>query len=352
MYFGILDSGTTNSRLYILNHNFMIVHKNEKKIGVRDTSISGSRETLIKGLVSLISETLESMNSSLFDIRFIIASGMITSEIGLLEVPHLVAPVGIEDLAQNIKVVHNKNIFPLDIPILFIRGIKNRAPKRISTECLRDLDFMRGEETQAVGLLKMYPDLPLPITMVILSSHTKYISIDEEKQIRGGITNLSGQIFEAIREQTNIGKSILCEKIVTNNHKPYFNQEIVDIAYSITNQVGFLRAILMPRFMDVLMHTTAKSRCLFLNSAIATEDLKVIKDFDRLNFPSIIKSTLVIIGYQNRGDLFHYLFNKHYKFKGHIQKIYKKEEIEQISIDGAVSIIQKSGIIEKLGVKK
>lgn len=107
---------------------------------------------------------------------------MINSEIGLIEIPHLWAPVGIDDLANNIKVVHNLDVFPLDLPLYFIRGIKNYFPLNTSYKDIQKIDFMKGEETQAIGSLSLYPDFTLPFVLVILSSHTKYIFMTRAKK--------------------------------------------------------------------------------------------------------------------------------------------------------------------------
>ena len=46
MYFTIIDCGTTNSRVYVLNDKFKIIKRGTKKVGVRDIAISGSKDVL------------------------------------------------------------------------------------------------------------------------------------------------------------------------------------------------------------------------------------------------------------------------------------------------------------------
>ena len=43
-------------------------------------------------------------------VEFAIASGMITSEVGLIEIPHLVAPVGLHQLSEGIQEVNDRNL--------------------------------------------------------------------------------------------------------------------------------------------------------------------------------------------------------------------------------------------------
>jgi len=239
MYFAVIDCGTTNSRVYIVNKKKEIVGKASKKVGVRNTAIQGSNDVLKVGLKETFLKAIKNASLQLHNINFAISSGMITSEIGLLEIPHLWAPVSINELAQNIKEVRNTSIFPLDLPIFFIRGIKNKYNTETST--LKDvgkLDFMRGEETQVTGFLSTY-NCNLPLTFIVLSSHTKYISVNKKSQIMGSITTLSGQIYEAIIKESIIGKSI--RKMDNFNDSSYFNKEIIDNAYRWVQEGGFLR---------------------------------------------------------------------------------------------------------------
>ena len=200
-YFAVIDCGTTNSRIYLLNNDFEIINKGNEKVGVLDTAISGSKEKLKHGLKVLFSKIIGDAGLAVKDIKFAITSGMITSEIGLLEIPHLWAPVGISDLAKNLKIVQDPKIFPLDLPLIFIRGIKNYYSEEANYKDVRKMDFLRGEEAQIAGLLSLKPEIKLPTVVTVLSSHTKYIFINEEKKISGCLTTLSGQIYEAIKKE-------------------------------------------------------------------------------------------------------------------------------------------------------
>jgi 2-dehydro-3-deoxygalactonokinase len=342
-YFAVIDCGTTNSRVYLLNKNKEMIAKGNRKVGVRDTALSGSREALQIGLKELIEKTIFSAGLSIKDISFAITSGMITSEIGLLEIPHLWAPASIDDLASNIKIVQDPKIFPLDIPLYFIRGIKNYFPENTTYKDIRKIDFMRGEETQVAGLLNTYPDLELPVIIIILSSHTKYIYINNDKCIAGSLTNLSGQVYEAVKKETSIGKSITPE----GNYSPpdYFDYEVVDSAYHAVRHCGFLRALIMPRFMEVLLKSTWYERELFVNAAISTEDLKVIEDFPMMGF-SLETPYFFLVGNQKRCQLLKYLLNRYIKTKKRINLFYDKDKIDQLSINGAIEIAKRGGYLD------
>lgn len=341
-YFAVIDCGTTNSRIYLLNNNFEIINKGNKKIGVRDTAISGSKVKLKQGLKELFFKTIKDAGLEIKDIEFAITSGMITSEIGLLEVPHLWAPVGISDLAKNLKIVNDPEIFPLDIPLIFIRGIKNYFPKEATYRDIRKIDFLRGEEAQVSGLLSLNPEIPLPFIVIVLSSHTKYIFISEEKKISGCLTTLSGQIYEAIKKHTSIGKSIIETTQKSNN---FFNTDLIDTAYNVVQNVGFLRSLIMPRFMEVLLNTEWYERDLFINAAIVAEDLKVMNDFSLFGFYSE-NNYFVLIGQKQRCEILNHMLKFYYGTGSNTLIIDEKEDIDRLSIEGAISIAREAGYFQ------
>ena len=294
--FSIIDCGTTNTRVYILDGNFNIISKGFKKIGVRDTAISGSSQILKEGIRDAFYMALEGSNTALNEIEFAIAFGMITSDIGLIDIPHLTAPVSIDDLANNVKIVRDINIFPIDIPVIFIRGIKNNFGDA-GIKSIRKIDFMRGEETQITGILKQMKPM-LPVNVIVLSSHTKLINVNKNSEIAGSITTISGQLFEAIKKETSIGISLINNK-GNSDKSDFFSEDILNIACENVANSGFIRTMLMPRFMDTLLKTEWYERKFFVDAAIAAEDMKIFKEAKE--FMGLeIDTDIILIGHKER----------------------------------------------------
>lgn len=340
MYFATIDCGTTNSRVYIVNEKSEILGQAEEKIGVRDTAINGDNQVLKAGLVRIFYQAIESASLKLSDIKFIISSGMITSEIGLIEIPHIWAPVDSHQLANNMKKVHDLSIFPIDIPIYFIRGIKNRYdPQTATIKSVGNLDFMRGEETQVVGLFALH-DIKPPLTVVILSSHTKFIPVDRHKNILGSITTVSGQVYEAIIKETFVGKSV--RKDSEFDAEDYFDQDIVNTAFYWVKESGFLRSLLLPRFMDVLIKTKWYERKLFVESVIASEDIESMSQL--VDFGLSSNETFILIGTAQRSLVYQYLFKEKKNIRN-IIKITDKQDINHLSITGSLYLAKLAGLI-------
>lgn len=337
MYFATIDCGTTNSRVYVLDEGLRIVAKGSKKVGVRDTAITGSKHVLREGLSALFESTVREAGLDVRDLACAVTSGMITSEIGLLEIPHLTAPAGIRELAAGVMPVQDPTIFPVDVQLLFIRGVKNAYPRETTVRDIRRVDFMRGEETQVVGLLAL-PGMPRPpLTAVVLSSHTKYVPVTADGKIAGSLTTLSGQLFEAVCQGTSIGKSVEAPDTVTQDMDP----EIVDAALDAVAHAGFLRSLLMPRFMEVLLGIPAASRRLFMDAAIGAEDLQALRDFPLLGFAT--DTPFVLVGQPARCRIFRYMLGRHYGATCEIREVSDPDEVDRLAILGAVTIARRAG---------
>lgn len=328
--FAVIDCGTTNTRLFLVDEHEQIVASGEEKVGVRDTSITGSRAKLKHGVEGLFARVLEQQGLKPADIRFAIASGMITSEIGLIEIPHLVAPCGLKELSENIEIVTDPNVVDLGVPVYFIRGIRNNYGDATIRD-LRRMDFLRGEEVQCVGILnKLKPGLPLNV--VVFSSHTKFVHIDEQQRITHCLTTMSGQIYEALKTSTNVGKSI--ERHPGEGEGHYSYEEIVDTACECVEHAGIVRTLLMPRFMEVLLDTTGAERDLFADAAIAYDDMNAYEEFIAQGNAA---DDYVLFGHQSRCEMFQYLLRKRGHNIRNIISVYDKAEISALTVDGVIT---------------
>ncbi len=343
MYIASIDCGTTNSRVYIIDETAEIIGKGVRKVGVRDTSITGSKEKLKNGLKEAFFEAVENAGLNLADISFAVSAGMITSEIGLIEIPHLWVPAGAEELAGGIKKIHDLEIFPVDIPIYFIPGIKNKYdPVNTKPAEVGKLDFMRGEEAQVAGLLAGY-DIELPYIMVILSSHTKFISLSSEGKVVSSLTTLSGQVYEAIKKETFLGKSI---EGPAGESEPegYFDTGVIDYGFKWVESGGFLRSLLMTRFLDVLLKTSWYERKLFVESLIASEDMHSLNQFEEMELPK--DSNIVLVGYEGRCKIYKHILTEKMNWKGDVKLITDVSDIDMLNIKGSVDLLKRSGVIQ------
>jgi len=287
--FAIVDMGTTNTRLTLADSSGRIRSSAKGKFGVKDSAATGSREILVKGLNRLTEQVSQKSGISLGEINYMICSGMITSEIGLIDIPHRIAPVGVDDLAVHAQELSMPEILPS--PIIFIPGIKNRV-EHPSVDTLEEMDFMRGEETQAFGAIELYA-IEVPVTFMFLSSHTKMVDVDENSCVTRSFTTLSGQIFNAFRFQTFLASSI------PEKNPTYIHQESLFQGVKAGQRNGILRASLMIRFMDTLIQSSPEERFAFLEGIIIESDIKAIKN----SYPCM-RRRVVILGDRLRSEAY------------------------------------------------
>ncbi len=192
-----IDGGTTNTRLSLVKSGH-VIDKIKCKVGARDTA-SPLRDAVKSG----ISELLARNSLTERDVRLIALSGMIGSESGLCEIPHIVAPAGLEELRLATKRREFPEISPL--PFYFIPGVKTFETAR--AEALASLDIMRGEECELVGI---YASLGVksPLTAVMPGSHMKIVELDESGRIVAFRTSISGELSRAAAENTILKRSL------------------------------------------------------------------------------------------------------------------------------------------------
>ena len=343
VYYITIDCGTTNSRAYVVDESGRILAKAAKQVGVKDTAETGSRDKLRAGLREIVAQAMEAANIHAGDLKAVLSSGMITSEIGLCEIPHLSTPCRAEDLARSIVRVEESGIIE-GVPVYFVRGIKNAMRENAGTPAhqVGECDFMRGEEVQLVGLMAR-KDVVLPATAVILSSHTKFNCLDGQGTVLGSLTTLSGQLRAAVLEKTFVGKSVEQWDSAEERPENYFDEEIVREAARWIREVGLVRALMFPRFLDVLLDTKWYERSLFFETLIAAEDMLAIKQLSM--FAREPSNNYYLIGRADRCRLYSFVLRENDP-RACVHSITDEAEIDELSIQGILQVAKRGGIVQ------
>ncbi|MBE3580682.1 MAG: 2-dehydro-3-deoxygalactonokinase [Thermoanaerobacteraceae bacterium] len=263
-----IDGGTTNTRVRVLS-NDQVIGKACAPVGVRNTAISGSKDTLLDGLRRATREALEMVGIKEKDLELVTASGMITSNVGIYEVPHISTPAGLEELAAGSRLVKIPQL--MDVPILFIPGIKNNYNVGEKAYNLEAMDIMRGEETEALGVLELL-SLRGPLTMILPGSHTKIIKINERNQIAGCLTTMAVEIFSTLATETILADSI------PPNLVSRVDPEMIAWGAAISRQVGLTRGCFSTRIMSQFMPANGDQLANFLLGVILGQDLIAMKN--------------------------------------------------------------------------
>ena len=210
MYNIYFDSGTSNTRVYLLK-DYYLVDVLKKNIGSKDSSIAGSNIVLLKGLRELYGQLLENNKICEEQIEGIYASGMVTSPFGIKEVPHLSTPISLEKLYDGIYTYHETKFFNRDIYL--IRGVKT-IPDNVYADRynISSINNMRGEEIEIFGMLSELPDRwkKENIAVFLPGSHT-HVAYVRQGVLHDILSTFSGELFYAISTSTILSNSIHCD---------------------------------------------------------------------------------------------------------------------------------------------
>lgn len=241
-----VDGGTTNTRIRLVcNNNVSDTVKAD--VGARNGS-----EALKKALKDGIRTLLERNRLAAEEIHRILASGMITSEFGLVELPHVSAPAGIKELHDSLYETAFPEITP--IPFCFIRGI------RTAGQDLADTDMMRGEETELMGILREGAGI-----YVLPGSHSKIVRTDEAGRITAFSTMLTGEMLAALSSGT-----ILKDAVTLEDHP--LDEEALTEGCRYALQHGINEALFKVRVMkNIFHHPPAALYSFFLGTVLSDE---------------------------------------------------------------------------------
>lgn len=274
-----IDGGTTNTRISLVSDK-TIRDRIKTRVGARD-SLDGTplRETVRDGIKELLARNRLSEN----DITAVALSGMIGSESGLKDIPHILAPAGKEELRQAAVRADMPEI--TGIHMYFIPGVRtfgtdaftqNMSAAEICRSAT-DCDIMRGEETELVGITEAFPSVIGENTTVILpGSHMKLIRTDSAGRITGFRTSISGELIRAIAENTILSHSI------GNIFPGKADEEWLREGFDFAGRNGLGDALFKIRVMANFAGTSPEKLYAFLTGAVLREDVIAAAESERV----------------------------------------------------------------------
>jgi 2-dehydro-3-deoxygalactonokinase len=259
-----VDAGTTNTRVW-LTFGAQIIARAQTLVGVRDTARDGSSERLRNALRDLIRQVQDDARNQGFDKtpECVIAAGMITSPLGLAEVPHVTAPAGLNDLAASTE----RHSFPdiSDLPVFLIPGVRS-GPRPCDPETVGATDVMRGEETLLIGLNALGILAPRS-TLLNLGSHWKVIKLDQDSRISSSVTSMTGELIHTAQTQTILASS------VPQTRPGEIDQTWLEAGMREQRRSGLARALFCVRLLEQGSESSPEQRLSFLIGAWLASDM-------------------------------------------------------------------------------
>lgn len=255
----MIDSGTTNTRARLVRGG-NVVRTLSRPAGARDTATDGHNGRLRSAIGELLAQFAAEEN----DLEEALFSGMITSNVGLLEVPHLEAPAGLDDLARAVV----RHDFPelSRLPFRFIRGVRTRPD---GAE-LPEWDVMRGEEVEVVGLRSLLR-IDREAVFVHYGSHHKAIDVAADGTILRSRTSITGEMLAALRDHTILRSSVVAMDDLVLDDDAW--REGMEAA----RHHGLGRALFLVRVGEQIGGRTREAMTSFLLGALASVDVPLLR---------------------------------------------------------------------------
>lgn len=252
-----IDGGTTNTRINLIETQKIIANV---KVNVGARMGIENKDLLKTEIKKAIEKLLEENKIAKEDVVRILASGMITSEFGLCNLPHIKTPAGMDELHHSMHEVVLKEI--TDIPFVFIRGVK------MAGDSLEDTDMMRGEETELMGM--MNPDYGKCI-YILPGSHSKIISTDDAGRICDFSTMLTGEMIASLSAHTILKDAV--DLSVSDIHTDYLLK-----GYDYCREAGINKALFKTRILkNIFGRTPEEIYSFFLGTVLCGEMEEIIK---------------------------------------------------------------------------
>lgn len=250
-----IDGGTTNTRISLVREG-QTVDTLKISFGAQAarSDPNAQKSAIRDGILTILSRNALCEAQ----IERVLASGMITSEFGLCNLPHITAPAGPEELHKAMVEIAMPDVTA--IPFVFIRGVKCVGDSYAET------DMMRGEETELMGLID--PTLGSCV-YVLPGSHSKVIQTDDKGRIIHFSTLLSGEMFAALAGHTILGDAVDMSADGTD-------KEYLFMGYEYAREQGFNKAVFKTRVLKNHFGATPVQTTSFFRGVILCDEIREI----------------------------------------------------------------------------
>lgn len=333
MYIATIDTGTSNTRVKIWNQG-KVISRSFIGVGVRDTAITGNKTKLHQGVKDAIKTALEQKGMKASEVDLFLASGMITSNVGLYEVPHVWAPAGVEELAKCMISAQIDEV--LDKPIWFVPGVKNLL-KDIDINNCEEMDIMRGEEAETFGIMESMK-IQGPAVVVLPGSHSKFVSLNKSGQITGCITTLAGELLSVITKNTILASAL------NSSFVESINEELIIAGADYSRNVGLNRTFFTIRILDQFTNYSVNDKANFLLGAVLETDLYAVKNSRAMKVNP--EQTVIVGGSRTLKRAFEILVKRDDYFTGKVHVV-DDELMEDMAGFGSIVIAKTRGLVKE-----
>lgn len=250
-----IDGGTTNTRISIVSDGKII-----DTLKFKSDSNTEKYKIVIK---DNINELLKRNGYEEKDIiRILITGTMATAEFGICPLDYVVTPVNIKMLKKESCEVVMPEIST--IPFVVIRGVKTKG------DSLDKVDTMRGEESELAGIMSVNDK---SCVYMLMGSHSKIITTDDNGNIVDICTMLSGELIEAVSKLTILKNTLVFEESTLDS-------EYIKKGCNYCFEKGFNEALFKARLLKTVFQESNSQIYSFFLGAILHGEVEYILNSD------------------------------------------------------------------------
>jgi 2-dehydro-3-deoxygalactonokinase len=185
----------------------------------------------------------------------LVISGMASSTIGWRELPYAQLPLPLDGTRLRVEPLH-WNSAPQITQTILVSGAATAN------------EMMRGEETEAIGLMATLASKIADALLILPGTHSKHLTVTNS-QITSIGTFMTGELYEALTQHTVLRASI-------TKGAP-FDANAFTLGIDCAVEHGLAPAIFQTRTRQVLQHQPPEANTSFLSGILVGDELKTLK---------------------------------------------------------------------------
>lgn len=251
-HFLSIDWGTTQFRMFLVRaKDTEIVRSHSSAKGIKSVhqSWKESDDNQEQYFIKYLASQIDLWASDLKGNEPIIISGMASSTIGIRSLPYASLPFSCQGEGLHIERIEQSQITH---PLFLISGVRS------------EMDVMRGEETQLVGLTT--DQNPSHLTVVLPGTHSKHIFV-KNGMVKQFHTYMTGEVFAVLSEHT-ILKESLQNGNLNDQVLPAFREGVAQ-----SEQKSFLNELFKLRAKDLFGQKSKSENYFFLSGLLVGQEL-------------------------------------------------------------------------------
>lgn len=266
-----IDGGTSNTRVRIWRTapetEPTLLGQASAPVGAKVVAASGSPEPWKQAIRETLLKALEAAGAREEELAYAVASGALTSDIGVQFLPHVEGPATPEKLAAHARVVTDPAVTTR--PLVFCTGFRNPVGA-VSAADAPAVGFMRGEEYETLGILQQM-GVAGEAVLVLPGSHTKFVHVGPGPELLSCVSTLTGELVEAIARHTTLSRSL--------TFPPYQELDVESALAGATlaDRMGLPQVCFSIRALDLFGDLSPGQRGSVLMGALAAEDARALR---------------------------------------------------------------------------